>query len=99
MTLLINNKSKKDVEAFWHPVYWGSGVAAMAWVQPKDKTSCQDWPTLAEMINRNKRIVVFMDYVSDQDRVPYIHDEFRYVSAVPSFGIRRLPRAILTADL
>lgn len=34
--------------------------------------------TLGEMIDSKRRLVVFMDYEADQDKVPYILDEFTY---------------------
>lgn len=80
VTLLITNKSKKDVLTAWDPIYAASGLKNLAHTQPIDKRSRQDWPTLANMIDQRKRVVVFTDYHADQSKVPYIHDEFNYVS-------------------
>lgn len=42
-----------------------------------------DWPTLGDMILRQQRVVVFMDYKADQVAVPYILDEFSQLWETP----------------
>lgn len=39
----------------------------------------QPWPTLLEMLNTGKRIVVFMDDGTDTDTFPYIHDMWNFL--------------------
>lgn len=92
VTLLINNKSSKDVWLYWDPVYTAAGIADMAYVPPKDTPhSRYVWPTLGYLIETNKRFVVFMDYpqyspqyvrqnnIVRAGQVLYIHPEFDHV--------------------
>ena len=47
---------------------------------PSDLSS---WPTLGSMISTGKRVVIFMDYYSNQSAVPYILDEFSFMWETP----------------
>jgi hypothetical protein len=42
-----------------------------------------DWPTLESMIVRGKRVVMFIDYVSDQKKYPWLLDEFTQMWETP----------------
>ncbi|GAB7364882.1 hypothetical protein MBLNU230_g5673t1 [Neophaeotheca triangularis] len=41
------------------------------------------WPTLGEMIISGKRVVMFMDYQANQQKVPYILNEFTHMWETP----------------
>ncbi|KAJ2093401.1 hypothetical protein IW138_000251 [Coemansia sp. RSA 986] len=45
------------------------------------------WPTLAELIEKNQRLVVFMDDNADTSVVPYILPEWEYVVEIPYSNI------------
>ncbi|KAJ1833228.1 hypothetical protein LPJ73_007916 [Coemansia sp. RSA 2703] len=45
------------------------------------------WPTLGEMIAKNKRLVVFLDDKADTSKVPYILPEWDYVIETPFANI------------
>lgn len=83
ITILIGNGDFVDVQKFVSPVE-ASGIADMAYI-PQNTTSLQHyaWPTLGELIQQGKRVVLFMDYKADQTRVPYILDEFTYMWETP----------------
>ena len=49
----------------------------------KRNMDMKDWPTLGEMIDSGRRLVVFMDYGADQNQVDYILDEFTYFWETP----------------
>jgi hypothetical protein len=52
--------------------------------EPSNTTLTLDqWPTLAEMIIRNKRVVVMLDYLANQTEVPWLLDEFAYQWETP----------------
>ncbi|KAL9001165.1 MAG: hypothetical protein Q9169_000349 [Polycauliona sp. 2 TL-2023] len=82
VTLLIGNGDLSKVGNFTAPLE-SSGLARYAYVPPEVPMGVDDWPTLAEMILRQKRVVIFMDYEADQIAVPYILDEFSQVWETP----------------
>jgi hypothetical protein len=43
----------------------------------------EDWPTLESMIVRGKRVIMFIDYVSDQKKYPWLLDEFTQMWETP----------------
>ncbi|KAJ4295328.1 hypothetical protein N0V90_007339 [Kalmusia sp. IMI 367209] len=50
---------------------------------PKNNATLDDWPTLAQMILLNKRVVVMLDYLANQTKVPWLLDEFSYQWQTP----------------
>ncbi|KFZ02203.1 hypothetical protein V500_00378 [Pseudogymnoascus sp. VKM F-4518 (FW-2643)] len=81
VTLLLTNQDKADVSIFGKAMV-NSGLAKFAYTPPK-KLALNEWPTLQEMINSNKRLVMFLDYHADTAKVPYILDEFAYCFETP----------------
>ncbi|KAF7454673.1 hypothetical protein A1F94_001322 [Pyrenophora tritici-repentis] len=55
-----------------------SGMMEYLWTPHSITMNLSDWPTLAEMIIRNKRVVVMLDYGADQEQVPWLLSEFNY---------------------
>ncbi len=53
----------------------GAGLADKAYVHPDGAT----WPTLGEMIDSNKRLVVLMENEGGGERFPYLHQGFDLV--------------------
>jgi len=49
-----------------------SGLYDYVYQPPKTAMTIDDWPTLAEMILSQKRVVTFIDYNYDTDAVPYM---------------------------
>jgi hypothetical protein len=60
-----------------------SGMMEYLWTPSSSSLNLSDWPTLAEMIIRNKRVVVMMDYGTDQSKVPWLLSEFDYQWETP----------------
>jgi len=54
----------------------------MAYVPPQPVMSRDDWPTLGEMIESGKRVVIFMDKGADP-AVDFILPEFQMVRPTP----------------
>ena len=43
-----------------------SGVSELAYIPPKPIMARDDWPTLGQMIETNKRLVVFVDHGAER---------------------------------
>ncbi|KAI8935310.1 hypothetical protein NX059_007896 [Plenodomus lindquistii] len=60
-----------------------SGIMPYLWTPPSSTLGLSEWPTLQEMIIRNKRVVVMLDYGADQAAVPWLLSEFDYQWETP----------------
>jgi hypothetical protein len=60
-----------------------SGIMEYLWTPSSSSLNLTDWPTLAEMIIRNKRVVVMLDYGTDQSQVTWLLSEFNYQWETP----------------
>lgn len=75
VTIIIANP-KNVSAAVWQPVFESSGIADMVYVPPQSPMTREDWPTLREMLDAGKRLVVFIDKGADEKKVPYLLPEF-----------------------
>ncbi|EME44789.1 hypothetical protein DOTSEDRAFT_152827 [Dothistroma septosporum NZE10] len=82
MTLLIVNSDFVAVENFTAP-FENAGLTPYLYTPSYIPQYRNQWPTLGEMILRNDRLVVFMDYQANQTSVPYILDEFTHMWETP----------------
>ena len=73
----------------WLPAFTASGIDQYAYIPPHQPMKASDWPTLGDMIDGGKRLVVFMDAGADTagDTVDFILPEFPNVSL--SFALGR----------
>lgn len=55
------------------------GITPMAYVPPSVPVNNADWPTLGQLIDSGKRVVVFLDYGADTSAVNFILPEFEMV--------------------
>ncbi|KAI8975895.1 PLC-like phosphodiesterase [Trametes punicea] len=84
LTLLFTNPDGASLPDLWDPPFQASGVAALAYVPPQIPVKQSDWPTLGDLIDSGKRVVVFLDAGADTDRsVPYILPEFEMIWETP----------------
>jgi hypothetical protein len=60
-----------------------AGMMKYLWTPPSSAMNISDWPTLGEMILKNKRVVVMMDYGTDQAEVPWLISEYNYQWETP----------------
>ena len=60
-----------------------AGMMNMVYTPPKAPMGLNDWPTLSEMILKQRRAVFFMDYEADQSSVPWLMDEFSSMWETP----------------
>lgn len=75
VTILLGNGPYANV-SFIAPWIQRSNITNMAYYPPVFPMRLDDWPTLEEMINANRRVVLFMDYYADQTAYPWLLDEF-----------------------
>jgi hypothetical protein len=60
-----------------------SGMMKYVWTPPSTSMNITDWPTVGEMILKNKRVVVTIDYGANQQEVPWLLSEFSYIWETP----------------
>ena len=82
ITILMGNADRIDVQEYVAPLE-NSGIAPYLYVPPKKPMFLDDWPTLLDMITENKRIVFFLDYGADEDKVPFILNQFSHMWETP----------------
>jgi len=75
LTIIIANPENLTSEV-WRPVFESSGIADMAYVPPQTPMKREDWPTLKEMLDTGKRVVVFIDKGVEGGSVPYLLPQF-----------------------
>ncbi|KAI3625450.1 hypothetical protein CBS9595_000811 [Malassezia furfur] len=63
----------------WDKGFTSSGLKSYTYAPGGQKLAKKNWPTLQEMISKNQRVVVFMDYETDVSNVKYILPEFKNV--------------------
>ncbi|TWU79151.1 hypothetical protein ED733_008844 [Metarhizium rileyi] len=84
VTLLLTNGDAIPVQQF-DAVFQSTGLSQSAF-HPKGVLSKDQWPTLQQLLDAKTRLVVFMDYHTDQSKVDYIISEFDYFWETP-YGI------------
>ncbi|KEY68504.1 hypothetical protein S7711_08357 [Stachybotrys chartarum IBT 7711] len=82
VTLLVTNGDDNILIHEFAPIFEAAGAADMAFI-PNGPLSLDSWPTLGELIDAGKRLVVFMDYNADTNIVPYILPQFDYYVETP----------------
>lgn len=80
LTFVFTNPEGKSLTNIWHPTFVDSGIEPLTYVPPTKPLKQSDWPTLGQMIDSGKRVVVFMDSGADDGEVGYILPEFPMVS-------------------
>ncbi|KAJ7640820.1 PLC-like phosphodiesterase [Mycena polygramma] len=84
LTLLFTNPEGQSPLNVWKPAFDDSGISDLAFVPPSLPVKQSDWPTLGEMIDSGKRVVVFLDAGADgSDSVPFIMPEFQMIWESP----------------
>ncbi|KAL8648255.1 MAG: hypothetical protein Q9226_006071, partial [Calogaya cf. arnoldii] len=82
VTLLLANGDRTDIMRY-DEAFKSSALDKYALVSSTQPLPFSSWPTLAQLIERKTRLVVFMDYGADVAKVPYIGDEFAYFFETP----------------
>ncbi|KAI5813367.1 PLC-like phosphodiesterase [Pyronema omphalodes] len=82
ITFLIGNGDYLKAEEFRAPLE-NSGLSKLAYIPDNRTIAYNQWPTLSELILKGKRAIVFMDYEADENKIPYLLDEFTYMWETP----------------
>ncbi|KAJ5576472.1 hypothetical protein N7535_003398 [Penicillium sp. DV-2018c] len=82
VTILMGNSNFVKPENFSIPIM-NSGIKDLIYSPPKAPMALNDWPTLSEMILKQKRAVFFMDYEANQTSHPWLMDEFSQMWETP----------------
>jgi hypothetical protein len=72
MTFIFTNPENLSVSKVWKPIFDKAGITEMAYVPPQPVMSRDDWPTLGEMIESGKRVVVFLDHGAESRTDPAV---------------------------
>lgn len=85
ITILFGNYNYKDKDAdgnalvtstnFAEPIE-ASGLLQYVYQPPTTAMTLEDWPTLGELIISGKRVITFIDYGFNTEKVPYLLWEF-----------------------
>ncbi|KAH7093006.1 PLC-like phosphodiesterase [Paraphoma chrysanthemicola] len=79
-----NNDQKTRIPASDYVIpFQEAGLIRYLWTPPAPTLNLTEWPTLAEMILKNERVVVMLDYGTNQTEVPWLLDEFDYQWETP----------------
>ncbi|KAK1836258.1 PI-PLC X domain-containing protein 1 [Podospora conica] len=82
VTVLLGNGNYSRPEKYV-PYIEKTGILRYVYTPPKIPMARDDWPTLAEMIMRGQRIVMYLDYDTNQTAFPWLMDEFSQMWETP----------------
>ncbi|OCT46622.1 hypothetical protein CLCR_01951 [Cladophialophora carrionii] len=82
VAILMGNYDVIRPGNFTAPVV-NSGLIDFVYTPPTQPMPLDSWPTLAEMIFRNQRAVVMLDYEANQTAIPWLLDEFSQMWETP----------------
>jgi hypothetical protein len=67
----------------WAKAYFETGADLVSFVPPPSRwhgnMRIEDWPTVAEMVSSNKRLVTFLSEGADQTKADFLLPEFKYL--------------------
>ncbi|GLB38859.1 putative PLC-like phosphodiesterase [Lyophyllum shimeji] len=82
LTFIFTNPEGVSIPDVWKPAFDNSGITPLAYVPPSRPVKRGDWPTLGQLIDSGKRVVVFLDAGadgSDGGVVNFILPEFQMI--------------------
>ncbi|KAF8425287.1 PLC-like phosphodiesterase [Tirmania nivea] len=74
-----DNMPAKDLEKY----FVDTGMGALAYIPPHRPLKPGEWPTLKEMVDSGKRLVLFLSGGTDEAAIPWMLDEFQYMFETP----------------
>lgn len=77
VTILLTNPTRASPDVFKKAIE-RAGLGDKVFTPERRDLGMDDWPTLQEMIDSRRRLVVLLDYGADQSRVSWLLDEFAY---------------------
>jgi hypothetical protein len=78
ITIIMGNDDFVDPGDYTSAVT-NSGILNYIYIPTTQPMGLDGWPTLAEMILSNKRVVMMLDYDADQSSVPWLLEEWSYM--------------------
>ena len=87
LTLLFTNPEGQSVSTVWKPIFDAAGITPLAYVPPSVPVKQSAWPTLGQLIDSGKRVVVFLDSGADTSQVNFILPEFEMACRLHSPSI------------
>ncbi|PHH72660.1 hypothetical protein CDD82_5857 [Ophiocordyceps australis] len=82
VTILLGNGNYSTPDLYV-PYIERSGILKYAYEPPFFPMALADWPTLEDMILRGKRVVMFLDYMADENKYPWLLDQFSQMWETP----------------
>lgn len=82
IAIMMGNDNRISPKEYVQPFH-DSGMLQYAYTPDNTSYTLDQWPTLGEMILKNKRAVVYLDYGANQTQVPWLMDEFAYQWQTP----------------
>ncbi|KAL0576249.1 hypothetical protein V5O48_005731 [Marasmius crinis-equi] len=83
ITILFTNPDGASIADQWKPTFDASGITPLAYVPPHQPMSRSEWPTLSQLIDSGKRVIVFLDSGAAEGGVNFILPEFTNVWEPP----------------
>ncbi|TEB26197.1 hypothetical protein FA13DRAFT_1737598 [Coprinellus micaceus] len=81
-TFIFTNPDRASIPDVWKPIFDEAGIPPMAYVPPSRPMKRNDWPTLRNLIDANKRVIIFLDAGADGSAggtVDFILPQFQMV--------------------
>ncbi|KAF9260274.1 PLC-like phosphodiesterase [Marasmius fiardii PR-910] len=83
ITLLFTNPEGVSITDVWKPAFDNAGITSLAFVPPHQPMTRFEWPTLGELIDSGKRVIVFLDAGAENGGVDFILPEFTMIWEPP----------------
>ncbi|RDB16525.1 PI-PLC X domain-containing protein 1 [Hypsizygus marmoreus] len=65
LTFIFTNPERLSLPDIWKPAFDNAGVTPFAYIPPSRPVRRNDWPTLGQLIDQGKRVIVFLDAGAD----------------------------------
>ncbi|KAF8968512.1 PLC-like phosphodiesterase [Flammula alnicola] len=72
LTLIFTNPENLSVSKIWQPIFDKTGFTDLLYAPPQPVMARDDWPTLGEMIESGKRVVIFLDHGAESRTEPAV---------------------------
>jgi hypothetical protein len=82
IAIMMGNDNRVPPSTYIAP-FENAGLLPYLYTPPTPSLTLAEWPTLAEMILQNQRVVVSLDYLANQTEVPWLLDQFAYQWQTP----------------
>ncbi|KAK3370240.1 PLC-like phosphodiesterase [Podospora didyma] len=82
VTILLGNGNYSTPDHYVKYIE-STGILKYIYTPPVAPMSLDKWPTLATMILSGQRVIMFMDYMADQKKYPWLIDQFSQMWETP----------------